>query len=335
MILDNKIILITGGTGSFGSAVLNRLIDTNVKEIRIFSRDEKKQDDMRSFYKNSKLKFIIGDVRDLDSLNNALYNVDYCFHAAALKQVPSCEFFPLEAFKTNVLGTKNVIDSCIRNFVSKLVCLSTDKAVYPINSMGISKAMMEKVMVSEAIHHNTSETVICATRYGNVVGTRGSVVPLFINKIKNNQPITITDPEMTRFIMSMSEAIDLVLFAFENGKNGDIFVKKAPAANIKNFSDAICKFMNVESPKIKFIGTRHGEKLYESLLSKEEVLRSDDMGDYFRINPDLRDMNYEKFISFGENEISSISDYNSHNTRQLNIDEIVSFLDKIKDELLN
>jgi UDP-glucose 4-epimerase len=324
--LKNKILLITGGTGSFGNAVLKRFLNTDINEIRIFSRDEKKQHDMRVEQKNDKLKFYIGDVRDFDSLSNALKNVDYVFHAAALKQVPSCEFYPIEAVRTNVIGTENVLNAAIINNVKKVVCLSTDKAVYPINAMGISKAMMEKVMVAKS--RNSGETIIVGTRYGNVMASRGSVIPLFHEQIINNEPITITDPNMTRFMMTLDDAVELVLYAFENGNSGDIFVQKAPASTIGELADAIKSIYNSDVP-INIIGTRHAEKLYETLLSKEELIMSDDLGDYYRIKADNRDLNYNKFFTEGINIATSLDDYHSHNTRRLGKTELISLLNQI------
>lgn len=316
---DNKILLITGGTGSFGNAVLNRFFDTNISEIRIFSRDEKKQDDMRKRYGSSKLKFYIGDVRDYQSVLNASRGVDYIFHAAALKQVPSCEFHPMEAVKTNVLGTENVLEAAIQNQVKRVVCLSTDKAVYPINAMGISKAMMEKVMVAKSRHANEDHTVICGTRYGNVMASRGSVIPLFIEQIRAGKALTLTDPNMTRFMMTLSDAVDLVLHAFEHGNNGDIFVQKAPAATVDTLARALTGLLNKPEHPIEVMGTRHGEKLYEALLSREEMACAEDMGQYYRIPPDLRDLNYAKFVEQGEEKISRSEDYNSHNTERLDV----------------
>jgi UDP-glucose 4-epimerase len=324
--LKNKILLITGGTGSFGNAVLKRFLNTDIKEIRIFSRDEKKQHDMRVELKNEKLKFYIGDVRDFDSISNALKNVDYVFHAAALKQVPSCEFYPIEAVRTNILGTENVLNAAIINNVKKVVCLSTDKAVYPINAMGISKAMMEKVMVAKS--RNSGETIIVGTRYGNVMASRGSVIPLFHEQIINNEPITITDPNMTRFMMTLDDAVELVLYAFANGNSGDIFVQKAPASTIGELADAIKSIYNSDVP-INIIGTRHAEKLYETLLSKEELIMSDDLGEYFRIKADNRDLNYNKFFTEGINIAPSLDDYHSHNTRRLEKTELISLLNQI------
>lgn len=325
----NKILLITGGTGSFGNAVLRRFLDTNIGEIRIFSRDEKKQDDMRKKYNSPKLKFYIGDVRDYSSILNATRGVDYIYHAAALKQVPSCEFHPMEAVKTNVLGTENVLEAAIANEVKRIVCLSTDKAVYPINAMGISKAMMEKVIVAKSRNVDKTKTVICATRYGNVMASRGSVIPLFVDLIKTGQPLTITDPNMTRFIMTLEDAVDLVLYAFEHGDNGDIFVQKAPAATIETLGIALKQLLNVPEHQINIIGTRHGEKLYEALLSREEMLAAEDMGDYFRVPPDLRDLNYGKYVEHGDKRIAEVEDYNSHNTERLNVESMKTLLLKL------
>jgi len=323
----DKTLLITGGTGSFGNAVLKGFIDTQYfKEIRIFSRDEKKQDDMRKYYSNSKVKFFIGDVRDKSSLSQAMKGVDYVFHAAALKQVPSCEFFPLEATKTNVLGTENVIQSAFENNVKKVICLSTDKAAYPINAMGISKALMEKVAVASS--RNSSSTIVCLTRYGNVMASRGSVIPLFIDQINNNEPITITDPEMTRFLMSLDDAVKLVLFAFENGNSGDLFVNKAPASTVKTLANAIIQ-LSGKKVDIKNIGTRHGEKLYETLCTREEMIKAEDMGDFYRIPADHRDLNYNKFFSEGNLNIKNIVDYNSHNTDILDVDGVKNLLLKL------
>lgn len=316
----NKILLITGGTGSFGNVVLKRFLDTDIREIRIFSRDEKKQDDMRKLYSNEKLKFYIGDVRDYQAILNATRDVDYIFHAAALKQVPSCEFHPMEAVKTNIIGTENVLEAAIHNAVSRVVCLSTDKAVYPINAMGISKAMMEKVMVAKSRNLDESKTVICGTRYGNVMASRGSVIPLFADQIRLNKPLTLTDPNMTRFMMTLENAVDLVLYAFNNGKNGDIFVQKAPASTMHNLAKAVAHILaDDEHYPVKIIGTRHGEKEYEALLSREEMAAAEDLGLYYRIPPDLRDLNYEKFVELGEEKISNAEDYNSHNTTQLDV----------------
>lgn len=316
---QNKCLLITGGTGSFGNAVLKRFLNTDIKEIRIFSRDEKKQDDMRKKYNNPKLKFYLGDVRDYNSVLNATRGVDFIFHAAALKQVPSCEFYPMEAVKTNVLGTENVLEAAIINEVSRVVCLSTDKAVYPINAMGISKAMMEKVMVAKSRNVDPNKTVICGTRYGNVMASRGSVIPLFVDLVRSNKPITVTDPEMTRFMMTLSDAVDLVLYAFEHGENGDIFVQKAPAATISVLTEALLGLMQKEDHVVNVIGTRHGEKLYEALLSREEMSCAIDMGDYYRVPPDNRDLNYGKFVEEGDETLSMIEDYNSHNTERLDV----------------
>lgn len=331
----NKTLLITGGTGSFGNAVLKRFLNTDVKEIRIFSRDEKKQDDMRKLYKNEKIKFYIGDVRDLASVKNAMHGVDYIFHAAALKQVPSCEFFPIEAVKTNVLGTDNVLTAAIEYDVKKVICLSTDKAAYPINAMGISKAMMEKVFVAKSKTVSKNETIICGTRYGNVMASRGSVIPLFVEQIKKGQPLTITNPGMTRFLMSLEEAVELVIFAFENAEAGDIMVQKAPASTIRDLAQAIKELFHVEN-EIKIIGTRHGEKLYETLLTKEEYMVAEDMGEFFRVPADKRDLNYDKYFVDGNTKLSSEDEYNSHNTKMLNIQEIkkkLLTLDYIRNEL--
>jgi UDP-N-acetylglucosamine 4,6-dehydratase len=325
----NRVLMITGGTGSFGNAVLNRFLDSDLKEIRIFSRDEKKQDDMRKKYNHPKLMFYIGDVRDYQSVLNATRGVDYIFHAAALKQVPSCEFYPLEAVKTNILGTENVLEAAIQNNVSRVVCLSTDKAVYPINAMGISKAMMEKVVVAKSRTVDDTKTVICGTRYGNVMASRGSVIPLFIEQIRTGQPITITDPNMTRFMMTLADAVDLVLYAFEHGNNGDIFVQKAPAATVEVLAQALTQLLNKPEHPINIIGTRHGEKLYEALLSREEMACAEDMGAYFRIPPDLRDLNYAKFVEVGEDTISRSEDYNSHNTERLDVAGMQALLLKL------
>ena len=327
---DNKTLLITGGTGSFGNAVLDRFLETNIAEIRIFSRDEKKQDDMRKKYKNDKLKFYIGDVRDYQSITHAMRGVDFVFHAAALKQVPSCEFYPLEAVKTNVLGTENVIESAINQKVKRVVCLSTDKAVYPINAMGISKAMMEKIMVAKARNLSSTDTVVCGTRYGNVMASRGSVIPLFVNQIFSGEPVSITDPEMTRFMMSLEDAVDLVLHAFIHGNNGDIFVQKAPASTVEVLANAIVELMGKQGHNINIIGTRHGEKLYETLLTREEMLHAEDQGDYYRIPADNRDLNYGKFFEQGEKKIAEIVDYNSHNTQRLDLEGTKQLLLKLK-----
>lgn len=324
----NKTLLITGGTGSFGNAVLRRFLDSDIGEIRIFSRDEKKQDDMRKKYANDKLKFYLGDVRDYNSILAATRGVDFIYHAAALKQVPSCEFYPMEAVKTNVIGTDNVLEAAITNKVSRVVCLSTDKAVYPINAMGTSKAMMEKVIVAKS-RNLPKETTICATRYGNVMASRGSVIPLFINQIMDGRPITITDPSMTRFMMTLDDAVDLVLHAFEHGKNGDIFVQKAPAATIETLTQSILEVTKAPNHQVNVIGTRHGEKLYEVLCSREEMLVAEDQGNYYRIPCDNRDLNYEKFFEQGTKEIQTIDDYNSHNTQRLNVQEMTALLRKL------
>ncbi len=323
---SNKKLIITGGTGSFGNAVLNRFLHTGISEIRIFSRDEKKQDDMRKRYNNAKLKFYIGDVRDQRSLAQAFRGVDFCFHAAALKQVPSCEFYPMEAVRTNVLGTENVLEAAISNGLRRVVCLSTDKSVYPINAMGISKAMMEKVMVAASRNLNDRETVICGTRYGNVMASRGSVIPLFVGQVLAGKPISITDPAMTRFMMTLEDAVDLVLYAFKHGKNGDIFVQKAPAATIEVLVQALLRIMGKPDHEIRVIGTRHGEKLYEALLSREERVAAQDLGDYYRVPPDLRDLNYGKFVEQGEVRISEAMDYNSHNTTRLDVEGMKALL---------
>jgi UDP-glucose 4-epimerase len=325
----NRVLLITGGTGSFGNAVLNRFLNTEISEIRIFSRDEKKQDDMRKRYNNPKLKFYIGDVRDQRSLAQAFRGVDYCFHAAALKQVPSCEFYPMEAVRTNVMGTENVLEAAIANGVERVVCLSTDKAVYPINAMGISKAMMEKVMVAASRNLEHCNTVICGTRYGNVMASRGSVIPLFVEQVLAGKPISITDPAMTRFMMTLEDAVDLVLYAFEHGNNGDIFVQKAPAATIEVLTQALLELMGKSSHQINVIGTRHGEKLYEALLSREEKVAAQDLGGYYRVPPDLRDLNYGKFTEQGEVQISEAVDYNSHNTTRLDVEGMKALLLKL------
>jgi UDP-N-acetylglucosamine 4,6-dehydratase len=315
--LGKKILLITGGTGSFGNAILHRFLDSDLREIRILSRDEKKQDDMRQKYNNSKLKFYIGDVRDYQSVLNAVRGVDFIYHAAALKQVPSCEFHPMEAVKTNVLGTENILEAAISCNVKRVVCLSTDKAVYPINAMGISKAMMEKVAVAKS--RSSNDTIICVTRYGNVMASRGSVIPLFVDQIRAGSPITITDPNMTRFMMTLDDAVDLVLFAFEHGKQGDIFVQKAPAATIQTLIYALTELLGVSQHEVKVIGTRHGEKLFETLLSREEMAAAENLGCYYRVPPDFRDLNYSKFVEQGQTNISEAVDYNSHNTTRLDI----------------
>lgn len=325
----NKILLITGGTGSFGNAVLRRFLHTDIKEIRIFSRDEKKQDDMRKAFSNHKLKFFIGDVRDPQSISTAMRGVDYVFHAAALKQVPSCEFYPLEAVKTNVLGTENVLESAIFHGVNRVVCLSTDKAVYPINAMGISKAMMEKVIVAKSRNLDGTNTVICGTRYGNVMASRGSVIPLFIRQIIENIPLTITDPLMTRFMMTLDDAVDLVIHAFKNGKNGDIFVQKAPAATIGVLTQAILEMICKPDHQVNVIGTRHGEKLFEALCSREEMFVAQDQGDYYRVPADNRDLNYSKYFEEGNQDLSVLEDYNSHNTERLDVEGMKELLRKL------
>lgn len=323
----DKVLLITGGTGSFGNAVLRRFLGSDVREIRILSRDEKKQDDMRKRYDSPKLKFHLGDVRDPQSVLNAVRGSDFIFHAAALKQVPSCEFHPLEAVKTNILGTENVLESAISCGVERVLCLSTDKAVYPINAMGISKAMMEKVAVAKS--RNSNSTVICSTRYGNVMASRGSVIPLFVEQIRHGKPITITDPLMTRFMMTLDDAVDLVLYAFEHGRPGDIFVQKAPAATIETLAHALTSSMGVPGHELRVIGTRHGEKLYEALLSREEMAASQDLGGYFRVPPDLRDLNYGKYVEQGELKITQAIDYNSHNTQRLDVASMRALLMKL------
>ncbi|HEY4324218.1 MAG TPA: polysaccharide biosynthesis protein [Mucilaginibacter sp.] len=332
---NNCTLLITGGTGSFGNAVLNRFLNTDIKEIRIFSRDEKKQDDMRNQLKNEKLKFYIGDVRDYHSIDRAMRGVDFVFHAAALKQVPSCEFFPIEATKTNVFGTQNTIDAAVANKVSKIICLSTDKAAYPINAMGISKALMEKVAIAASRNIIDNHTTVCLTRYGNVMGSRGSVIPLFLKQIKEGVPITVTDPKMTRFLMSLEEAVDLVLFAFEHGNQGDLFVNKAPAGTIGDLAVALRELSNANN-EIKIIGTRHGEKLYETLCTREEMAKSEDLGNFYRIPADNRNLNYSQYFSEGETDISKVKDYHSHNTKQLGVDgmkELLVNLPLIKKEI--
>ena len=326
----NCILLISGGTGSFGNAVLKGFLDTDIAEIRVFSRDEKKQDDMRKKYANPKLKFYIGDVRDYQAVLNATRGVDYIFHAAALKQVPSCEFHPMEAVKTNVLGTENVLEAAIQNEVKRVVCLSTDKAVYPINAMGISKAMMEKVMVAKSRNVDSTKTVICGTRYGNVMASRGSVIPLFVDQMRANKPLTITDPNMTRFMMTLADAVDLVLYAFEHGNNGDMFVQKAPAATVEVLAQALSDLLGKSGYPINVIGTRHGEKLYEALLSREEMVCAEDLGGYYRVPPDLRDLNYGKFVEQGEEKISHTEDYNSHNTQRLDVAGMQQLLLKLE-----
>ncbi|WP_429533839.1 polysaccharide biosynthesis protein [Pseudomonas silensiensis] len=326
---SDKKLLITGGTGSFGNAVLKRFLDSDIAEIRIFSRDEKKQDDMRKHYANSKLKFYIGDVRDYQSVLNATRGVDYIFHAAALKQVPSCEFHPMEAVKTNVIGTENLLEAAIQNEVKRVVCLSTDKAVYPINAMGISKAMMEKVMVAKSRNADDDKTVICGTRYGNVMASRGSVIPLLIQQIRDGKPLTLTDPNMTRFMMTLADAVDLVLYAFEHGNNGDLFVQKAPAATVEILAKALTQMLKKPEHPIQVIGTRHGEKLFEALLSREEMACAEDRGEYYRVPPDLRDLNYSKFVEQGEEKISRTEDYNSHNTERLDVEGMKQLLLKL------
>jgi len=325
---DNQTLLITGGTGSFGNAVMRRFLNTDIKEIRIFSRDEKKQDDIRKLYKNDKLKFYIGDIRDIASVKNAMHGVDYVFNAAALKQVPSCEFFPLEAVKTNVLGADNVLTAAIEYGIKKVICLSTDKAVYPINAMGISKAMMEKVMVAKSRTVSMDKTTICGTRYGNVMCSRGSVIPRFIQQVKNGQPLTVTDPNMTRYLMSLEDAVELVLFAFKNGIPGDIFVQKAPASTIGELAQAIKELFDAEN-EIKIIGTRHGEKLSETLLTREEMAHAEDLGEYYRVPADNRDLNYDNYFVKGEEKVSYGWEYTSHNTKRLDITAIKQLLLKI------
>lgn len=323
---DNKTLLITGGTGSFGNAVMKRFLDSNIKEIRIFSRDEKKQDDIRKKYNNPKLKFYIGDVRDSHSVETAMRDVDYVFHAAALKQVPSCEFFPIEAVKTNIIGTENVLQNAIRENVKKVICLSTDKAAYPINAMGISKAMMEKVFVAKSRNVESEQTLICGTRYGNVMASRGSVIPLFVEKIKNGEPLTITDPNMTRFLMSLEDAVELVIHAFQNAETGDIMVQKSPSSTVGDLAQALLELFDADND-IQIIGTRHGEKQAETLLTREEFAQSEDMGEYFRVPADSRDLNYSNYVENGSSKITQSFEYNSNNTRILNVEEI-------KDKLL-
>ncbi|MBA4310827.1 MAG: UDP-glucose 4-epimerase [Chlorobiaceae bacterium] len=325
----NKTLLITGGTGSFGNAVMERFLETDIKEIRIFSRDEKKQEDMRKKYQNDKLKFYIGDVRDTNSVKNSMYGVDYVFHAAALKQVPSCEFFPLEAVKTNVLGTENVLNAAIDIGVKKVICLSTDKAAYPINAMGISKAMMEKVFVAKARTIDSDKTLICGTRYGNVMASRGSVIPLFIEQIKSGNPLTVTDPNMTRFLMSLEEAVELVIFAFNNASAGDIMVQKSPASTVGDLAVALKELFEVDN-EIKIIGTRHGEKSFETLLTREEHIVSEDMGDFYRVAADTRDLNYDKYFSEGDEQLTKETEYNSNNTERLSVPQIKDRLLKLE-----
>jgi UDP-N-acetylglucosamine 4,6-dehydratase len=335
IMFKNKVLMITGGTGSFGNTVLKRFLSTDVREIRIFSRDEKKQEDMRIAFNNPKLKFYIGDVRDYESVSQAMKAVDYVFHAAALKQVPSCEFYPMEAVRTNVIGTENILNAATVSGVKRVVVLSTDKAVYPINSMGISKAMAEKLMVAKSRNQLSDETVFCATRYGNVMASRGSVIPLFVTQLKEGKPLTLTDPNMTRFLMSLEDSVDLVLYAFEHGKQGDIFVQKAPASTVADLAQAIKELFNKDEP-VRVIGTRHGEKLYESLISREEMVKAEDMGGYYRIPADNRDLNYAQYFSEGEEKISHQEDYTSHNTERLNVDQVKNLLLKleyIKEEL--
>lgn len=324
-----RVLLITGGTGSFGNAVLRRFLDSDLREIRIFSRDEKKQDDMRKRYASAKLRFYIGDVRDVRSVSAAMRGVDYCFHAAALKQVPSCEFHPMEAVYTNILGTENVLEAAIAAGVKRVVCLSTDKAVYPINAMGISKAMMEKVMVAASRNLEGTSTVICGTRYGNVMASRGSVIPLFVDQVLEGRPITVTDPAMTRFMMTLEDAVELVLYAFRHGGNGDIFVQKAPAATVRVLAQALLEVMQRSGHEVRQIGTRHGEKLYETLLSREEKAGADDLGDYYRVPPDGRDLNYAKFVEQGEPRITSSEEYTSHNAEQLDVDGMKNLMLKL------
>ncbi|WP_146548897.1 polysaccharide biosynthesis protein [Rummeliibacillus suwonensis] len=330
-----KTLLITGGTGSFGNAVMRRFLNTDIKEIRIFSRDEKKQDDMRKIYKSEKLKFYLGDIRDLASVKDAMHNVDYIFHAAALKQVPSCEFFPLEAVKTNVIGTDHVLTAAIEFGVRKVICLSTDKAAYPINAMGISKAMMEKVFVAKSKTVNSEQTLICGTRYGNVMASRGSVIPLFIEQLKSGQPLTVTDPSMTRFLMNLEEAVELVVFAFYHADAGDIFVQKSPASTIGDLAQAVKELFHAEND-IKVIGTRHGEKQYETLLTKEEYIVAEDLGGFFKVPADQRNLNYDKYFIEGSQKLTKVEEYNSNNTHILNIDEIkerLLKLDYVRNEL--
>ncbi len=325
----NKILLVTGGTGSFGNAVVSRFLSSDIKEIRILSRDEKKQEDMRKFYNNDKLKFYIGDVRDYNSIEGAFIGVDYVFHAAALKQVPSCEFYPMEAVKTNVIGSDNVISACVKNGVKKAIFLSTDKAAYPINAMGMSKAMMEKNVVARSRQLREQDTVLCLTRYGNVMASRGSVIPLFLDQIEHNKPITITNPEMTRFMMTLEDAVDLVLYAFEHGNQGDLFVQKAPAATVEVLAKAVLELKG-SSQKPVYIGTRHGEKLYEVLVTQEEMMKSVDLGDFFRIPSDNRNLNYDKFIEKGSQKLSIVESYHSHNTTRLDIDGMKKLLMKLE-----
>jgi UDP-glucose 4-epimerase len=336
MKFTDSTLLITGGTGSFGNAVLRRFLDTDIKEIRIFSRDEKKQDDMRQYYKNPKIKYYIGDVRDYNSIKSAMGGVDYVFQAAALKQVPSCEFFPTEAVRTNILGCENVLNAAIENKVKRVIVLSTDKAVYPINAMGMSKALSEKVMVAKSRNLNGTGMIFCGTRYGNVMASRGSVIPLFVEQIKKGDPLTITDPNMTRYMMTLDDAVNLVVFAFQKGKPGDIFVQKSPAATIEVLAKALLELYNSKSP-LKVIGTRHGEKLYETLVNREEIVKAEDLGDYYRIPADTRDLNYNRFFIEGETQISQIEEYTSHNTYRMNIEEMKHLLlklDFIREDIL-
>lgn len=329
MIFSNKCLMITGGTGSFGNAVLRRFLNTDISEIRIFSRDEKKQDDMRQFYRNPKIKYFLGDVRNRNSIDQAIQGVDYVFHAAALKQVPSCEFFPTEAVRTNVLGCENVLSSAQQNNVRKVIVLSTDKAVYPINAMGMSKALSEKVMVAKSRSLNGTGIIFCGTRYGNVMASRGSVIPLFVNQIKSNHPITITDPGMTRFMMTLEEAVELVLFAFTNGNNGDLFVQKSPASSIGDLAQALKELYNSDC-EIRIIGTRHGEKLFETLVNREEMVKAVDESNYYRIPADTRDLNYSKYFTEGQSRVASTEEYTSHNTQRLNVDETKDLLLKLR-----
>ena len=337
-LFTNKTLLITGGTGSFGNAVLKRFLNSDIREIRIFSRDEKKQDDMRHQIQNPKVKFYIGDVRDKRSVDGAMTGVDYVFHAAALKQVPSCEFFPMQAVRTNVIGTENVLDSAVQNGVKNVVVLSTDKAAYPINAMGISKAMMEKVAIAKARSlGENAQTTICCTRYGNVMASRGSVIPLWIDQIKSGKPITVTDPSMTRYMMTLDDAVDLVLYAFEHGNNGDLFVQKAPAATLEILAESLKELYRTDT-EVKIIGTRHGEKLYETLVTREEMFKSEDMGNYFRIPADSRDLNYDKFFVEGQVDISKVEDYHSHNTHRLNkqdMKQLLLKLPEVREDVLN
>jgi UDP-glucose 4-epimerase len=326
---DDKVLLITGGTGSFGNAVLRRFLNAGLREIRVFSRDEKKQDDMRKRYNSARLKFYLGDVRDERSVAAAMRGVDYCFHAAALKQVPSCEFHPMQAVRTNVMGTENVLAAAIAEGVKRVICLSTDKAVYPINAMGISKAMMEKVMVASSRNLEGTGSVICGTRYGNVMASRGSVIPLFVEQMLAGRPITVTDPAMTRFMMTLDDAVELVLYAFQHGRNGDIFVQKSPAATIKTLVAALTEILDKRDHDVRVIGTRHGEKLYESLLGREERAAADDLGEYFRVPPDGRDLNYDKFVEQGEEKLGHGEEYNSHNTERLDVEGMRALLMKL------